>query len=148
MSTVFWDRKGIPSIDWFPDKTTINSDYYLSELRELREVIKRERRGKLSKGILLQHDNARSHVSYQTKDAIRRFGFECLPHPPYSPDLAPSDHWLFGEMKRPLRGKRFSDFKQLEREINHWVGGTPPEFFATGIDKLPGRWEGCRILKG
>ena len=58
------------------------------------------------------HDNARPHVSYQTKDAIRRLGFECLPHPPYSPDLAPSDYWLFGEMKRPLRGIRFSDFKQ------------------------------------
>ena len=31
----------------------------------------------------------------------------------------------------------FSDFKQLEREINHWVRGTPPELFARGIDKLP-----------
>ena len=51
--TVFWDRKGILSIDWLPEKTTINSDYYISELEELREVIKRERRGKLSKGILL-----------------------------------------------------------------------------------------------
>ena len=50
MSTVFWDRKGILSIDWLPEKTTINSDYYISELEELREVIKRERRGKLSKG--------------------------------------------------------------------------------------------------
>ena len=93
-------------------ETTINSDYYISELEELREVIKRERCGKLSKGILLQHDNARPHVSYQTKEAIRRLGFECLPHPPYSPDLAPSANWLFGEMKRPLRGKRFSDFNE------------------------------------
>ena len=101
MATVFWVRKGILSIDWLPEKTTINSDYYISELEELREVIKRERLGKLSKGILLQHDNARPHVSYQTKDAIRRLGFECLPHPPYSPDLAPSNYWLFGEMKDP-----------------------------------------------
>ena len=39
MATVFWDRKGILSIDWLPEKTTINSDYYISELEELREVI-------------------------------------------------------------------------------------------------------------
>ena len=45
MATVFWDRKGILSIAWLPEKTTINSDYYISELEELREVIKRERRG-------------------------------------------------------------------------------------------------------
>ena len=53
MATVFWDRKEILSIDWLPGKTTINSDYYISEFEELLEVIKRERRGKLSKGNLL-----------------------------------------------------------------------------------------------
>ena len=88
MATVFWDRKGILSIDWLPEQSTINSDYYVRELEELREVIKRERRAKLTRGVLLQHDNARPHVSSKTNDAIRRLGFECLPHPPYSPDLA------------------------------------------------------------
>ena len=39
MATVFWDREGILSIDWLPEKTTINSDYYVSELQELREAI-------------------------------------------------------------------------------------------------------------
>ena len=112
---MFWDRKGILSIDWLPEKTTINSDYYISEHEEIREVIKRERHGKLIKGILLQHDDARPNVSYQTRDAIHRLGSECLPHAPYSPNLAPSDYWLFGEMKRPLRGRN-SDFKQLERK--------------------------------
>ena len=137
VATVFWDRKIILSVDWLPKKTIIYSDYYINDLEELREVINRERCGKLSGGILLQHDNARPHVSYQTKDAIRRLGFECHPHPPYSPNVAPCDYWLFGKMRILLRGKRFCDFKQLEREINYWVRGTPPNLFATGIDKLP-----------
>ena len=148
MATVFWDREGILSIDWLPEKTTINSDYYVSELQELREAIKRERRGKLTRGIYLQHDNARPHVSGKTTDAIRRLGFKCLPHPPYSPDLAPSDYWLFGEMKKPLRGKRYGDLKELKRAVNHWVKVTPPEFYAKGIDKLPERWERCIKLDG
>ena len=38
--------------------------------------------------------------------------------------------------------------RKWEREINHWVRGNPPEFFATGIDKLLGRWEGCGKLEG
>ena len=60
-------------------KPTINSDYYIEELKELRQAIKRERRGKLSCGVLLQHDNARPHVSSKIVAAIRELGFECLP---------------------------------------------------------------------
>ena len=99
----FWDRKGVLSIDWLPEKTTINSDYYESELEELREVIMRERLVEF-----LQHDNTKPHVSGKTNKAIPRLVVECFPHPLYSPDLAPSDYWLFGEMKKPLRGKRLA----------------------------------------
>ncbi|KAI6648420.1 hypothetical protein LOD99_8210 [Oopsacas minuta] len=56
-------------------------------------------------------------VPIKTMAAIDDLGFECLPHPPYSPDLAPSDYWLFGEMKR------FEDFKWLEYEIKQWEKG-------------------------
>ena len=108
---LFWDRKGILSIDWLPEKCTINSDYYIRELEELRDVIKRERRGKLTRGILLQHDNARPHISSRTNDAIRRLGFECLPHPPYSLDVVPSDYWLFGEMKNRSVAKDLANLK-------------------------------------
>ncbi|KAI6659507.1 Kinesin-like protein KIF14 [Oopsacas minuta] len=55
--------------------------------------------------------------------AIDDLGFECLPHLQYSSDLAPSDYWLFGELKRPLRWKRFEDFKRLEYEIKQWEKG-------------------------
>ena len=148
MVSIFWDREGILLTDWLPEKTTINSDYYIAELEELRAAIKRERRGKLSRKVVLQHDNARPHVSALTTSAIRRLGFESLPHPAYSPDLAPSDYWLFGEMKRPLRGKRFKEFSTLRSEVELWEKGTPKEFFATGIDKLPEKWDRCIKLKG
>ncbi|KAI6651893.1 hypothetical protein LOD99_4772 [Oopsacas minuta] len=105
MATVFWDKEGIIHLDWLSEKTTINSDYYVDKLKELRQVIKRERRGKLTSGVLLQHDNAKPHVSSKIMAAIDDLGFECLPHSPYSPGLAPSDDLLFGEMKRPVRGR-------------------------------------------
>ncbi|KAI6648252.1 hypothetical protein LOD99_12061 [Oopsacas minuta] len=57
MATVFWDREGIIYLDWLPEKTTINSDYYVDELKELRQAIKRERRGRLTRGVLQYHDN-------------------------------------------------------------------------------------------
>jgi histone-lysine N-methyltransferase SETMAR len=49
--------------------------------------------------MLLQHDNARPHTSLKTQEAITKFCWAVLPHPPYSPDLAPSDFCLFGDLK-------------------------------------------------
>ncbi|KAI6659505.1 Histone-lysine N-methyltransferase SETMAR-like, partial [Oopsacas minuta] len=59
MATVLWGREGIISLDWLPEKTTIKSDYYFDELKELRQWMKLEERGELTRGVLLQHDNAR-----------------------------------------------------------------------------------------
>ncbi|PNF14748.1 hypothetical protein B7P43_G08352 [Cryptotermes secundus] len=57
----------------------------------------------------LQHDNARPHTSLVTTAHITKFGWTVLPHPPYSPDLAPSDFHLFGPMKDGLHGHHFPD---------------------------------------
>ncbi|KAI6655725.1 Histone-lysine N-methyltransferase SETMAR [Oopsacas minuta] len=127
---------------------TINTEYYVQVLKKLREAIKSKRRGKLSSHVLLQHDNAPAHTSRRTLDEIQHLAFELLPYPPYSPDLAPSNYWLFSEMKRPLRGKRFSDFEHLRPAVNSWIQGTPEKFFTTGINKLPSNWKKCIEVKG
>jgi histone-lysine N-methyltransferase SETMAR len=49
--------------------------------------------------MLLQHDNARSYTSLKSWEAITKFGWTVLPHPLYSPELAPSDFHLFGALK-------------------------------------------------
>ena len=87
----------------------------------LRESIKEKRRGKLAKGVLLLHDNAPAHTARVAQAAIRNCGFEQLSHPPYSPDLAPSDYYLFGHLKKELRGKRFADDNELKSATEHWL---------------------------
>lgn len=148
MATVFWDKGGILLIEWLPQGRMINSEYYCEVLRNLREAIKNKRRGKLARGVLLQQDNARPHTSAQTMAVIRELGFTVLPHPPYFPDLAPSDYWLFGEMKKPLRGKHYDDLQQLSSAVGKWVRDTPNEFFATGLNKLHERWTRCVDIRG
>jgi histone-lysine N-methyltransferase SETMAR len=49
-------------------------------------------------------DNARPHTAHLTQDFLADGPFEVLPHPPYSPDVAPSDFYLFGTMKSKLKG--------------------------------------------
>ena len=36
------------------------------------------------------------------------------PHPPYSPDLAPCDFWLFPKVKMTMKGKRFESIQDIE----------------------------------
>ncbi|GFX26467.1 uncharacterized protein TNCV_950651 [Trichonephila clavipes] len=63
----------------------------------------------LSKGVLLLHDNAKTHTSRTTRELIESFGWEVLDHAPYNPNLSPRDFYLFRYLKHSLGGKRFSD---------------------------------------
>ncbi|GFV14454.1 HTH_48 domain-containing protein [Trichonephila clavipes] len=64
-----------------------------------------KRCGLLSKGVLLLHDNARSHTSRMSRDLIKYFGWEVLDNAPYSLDLAPRDFHLFRYLKHNLGGE-------------------------------------------
>ena len=72
-------------------------------------------RGKLSRGIVVLHDNARPHTFRQTQALLRKqFHWDIFEHPPYNPDLAPSDFLLFSKMKDHLAGKRFANDEDLK----------------------------------
>ena len=51
--------------------------------------------------------------------AISTAGFELLDHPPYSPDLAPSDYRLFPKLKEHLRGKKFSFDNEVMQRLDN-----------------------------
>ena len=70
MATVFWDAKGVIMLDFLPKRSTITGVYYANLLDQLRTAIREKRRGKLSKGVLLQQDNARVHTCKVAMDAV------------------------------------------------------------------------------
>ena len=88
-------------------RTAITSDTYGCTMVVLRENIKQKHGGKLSAGVLLLHDNSHARKSRISRAAKRKCGFLELNHPPFSPDLAPSDYFLFWNLKKFLRGRRF-----------------------------------------
>jgi transposase len=51
---------------------------------------------------IILHDNAKAHIADAVKDLLRRWRWETLEHPPYSPDMNPCDYDLFTKMKEPL----------------------------------------------
>jgi len=67
-------------------------------------------------GVLLLHDDARSHTAYMMVAEIKDLHFECLPHPPYSTDLAPSDFHVFGALKEELLEASSGMMKKFKRQ--------------------------------
>ena len=148
MATIFWDAKGILLIDYMPHKTTITSQYYADLLGRLRESIKSKRRGMLTKGVLLLHDNAPVHKGRVAQAAIRNCGFEQITHPPYSPDLAPSDYFLFRHLKRHIRGQHYSSDEALTDAVEQFLDNQPETFFHEGVNSLFSKWRKCVDVRG
>ena len=148
MATVFWDTDGVIHIDYLPRGTTMNGQYYADLLVRLRESIKEKRRGKIRRGVLLQQDNAPVHSSKVAMQSVRDCGFELLPHPPYSPDLAPSDFFLFSKLKKELRGQRYDDDDELMLAVEGFCKGHDSPFYREGLEALPRRWTKCIESQG
>jgi hypothetical protein len=95
MTTVFCDRKGWPIVEFMQQGTTTKS-----------WAIRNKRSGMLTYGIVLLHDNARPHTAACTSSLLEHLNWELFDHPPYSPDLAPSDWHLFICLKNWLGSQR------------------------------------------
>ena len=100
MATVFWDSEGVILIDYLENQRMVTGVYYAEVLRKLKDAMIKTRKGKLHGGVLFHHDNALAHSSRVAQDVLQKFRWEVLPHPPYSPDLAPSGFFLFPKLKK------------------------------------------------
>jgi len=127
-------------------QTVTKARYSDMLVNELKPTIRSKRQGLLSKRVLLIH-NARPHTAAHTVDTLRAPKLEVLKHPPYSPDLAPSDFPLFGPMKEHLRGQKFADDEVIEA-VQSWLKVTSKSFFLEGIRKLVDRWTKCVAKQG
>ncbi|UYV67446.1 hypothetical protein LAZ67_5000627 [Cordylochernes scorpioides] len=128
-------------LDFLSSRQRMNSDLYCDILvNKLKPGIRKKRRGKLSKGILFLHDNARPHTSCKTVSTIIKLGFEVLYNPAYSPDLALYGYFLFGLLKKELKGKRFDSDEDVQKVVQDFFHTLPKSAYKEGIYKLPERW--------
>ena len=75
------------------------------------------------------HDNAPSHRALATQKKLAHLGFQCLDHPPYSPELTPPDYQLFPGLKKQLKGRHFSSDAEVIAAAETWLDGKLSEFF-------------------
>jgi hypothetical protein len=78
-----------------------------------------------------------------TVKTIRKLKSELLPHPPYSPDLAPPDYHIFGPIKDALRGRRLANDEEVKNAVHTWLRVKPKTFIPGDIRRLVDRSNKC-----
>ncbi|KAG5311876.1 MOS1T transposase, partial [Pseudoatta argentina] len=123
--------------------STITGDRYRLQLMRLSRALKEKRPlyAQRHDKVILSHDNARPHVAKPVKTYLETLKWEVLPHPPYSPDIAPSDFHLFRSMAHGLADRRFHSYEEAQKWIDSWIASKDMSFFRRGIHVLPERWE-------
>ena len=127
--SIFWDEDGILLIDYLPKGKTINAEYYSTLLVQMKDILKEKRHSKITKLVLFLHNNAPAHQALAIQKKLTYLGFQCLDHPPYSPDLAPSDYHMFPGLKKQLKGRHFSSDTEVIVAMQTWLDGQPSKFF-------------------
>ena len=139
MATVFWDARGIIHIDYLQKGRTINGEYYTNLLDRFNEDLKKKRPYLAKKKVIFHQDNARVHTCVVSMATFRELRYELLSQPPYSPDLAPSDYFLFPNLKKWLGGKRFYSNDEIVTQTNTYFEDLEKSYFLEGIQKLEKR---------
>ncbi|KZC14855.1 Histone-lysine N-methyltransferase SETMAR [Dufourea novaeangliae] len=93
------------------------------------------------KGVVFHQDNARPHTSLVTRQKLLQLEWDTMPHPPYSPDLAPSDYYLFRSLPNFLDGKIFTSNEEVKNHPDQFFASKDQKFYERGIMLLPERWQ-------
>jgi len=136
LASIFWYQDGILLIDYLPKDQNINAEHYSSLLVQLKDILKEKRRWKFTKAVLFLQDNDPAHRALATQKKLAYLGFQCLDHPPYSPDLAPSDYHLFPGLKKQLKGRHFSSEAEVIAAAETWLYGQRSDFFFEWLVKV------------
>jgi histone-lysine N-methyltransferase SETMAR len=115
---------------------TITEEYYSNLLPSLQK-----------KRIIFHQDNAPTHKSVLAMGKLRDLHYKLLEHPPYSPDLAPSDFCLYPKLKLFLAGQRFSSNQEAIAAVERYFADLTKNHYRDRIMSLEHRWNKCISLK-
>jgi hypothetical protein len=106
--------EGIVHYQYVPQDQTVNQQFYLQVLKRLRLSVSRKRP---QKWVALHHDNAPAHRAHSIQVFLASHGIPVVQQPPYSSDMALYDVWLFPQLETVLKGNRFEDIDEIEKNV-------------------------------
>jgi len=148
-SPFFFDQEGIVHREFVPPGMTVNADFYCDILRRLRENVWRKRPQKWQNlNLIIHNDNAPAHRSFKVSQFLAKNNMTVIPHPLYSPDLAPCDFFLFPKLKLRMKGRRFDTIEENEDESQRVLDTIPKRDFQGCFPAWQKRWDRCIRAKG
>ncbi len=128
---------------WVPTGQTVNKEYYVGVLREFRKRFCRKRPALFKSGQWhFQQDNAPVLNSILVTDYLTKMGIKTVPHPPYSPEVGPSDLFL------KLRGCRYETIEEMKETVTKVIDKLSQEDFHGALQKLLGSYNKCIAAGG
>jgi histone-lysine N-methyltransferase SETMAR len=143
MFTIVWNPSGFHLINVLSKWFKFNASFYVTQILGLLSDWRRTQVGRTNRKLWVHADNARPHTATVTLKFMQQNAMRKALHPPYSPNLAPSDFYLFDYIKQLLLGCEFMDRDSLLQVVRDILGGiekaTLEASFATG-------WRDCTNL--
>uniref|UniRef100_A0A8B9VE04 Transposase n=2 Tax=Anas TaxID=8835 RepID=A0A8B9VE04_9AVES len=96
----------------------------------------------------LHHDNAPRHTVFRVVECLAQHKVATLPQPPYSPDLAPPDFFLFPRIKSTLKGKHHALVEALQEAVTRELNSIPVQAFLEAYENWKTRWQQCVDAEG
>ena len=141
----FYDSTGMIYMHWVPTGQTVNKEYYVEVLREFRKRFRRKRPALFKSGQRhFQQDNAPIHNSILVTDYLTKMDIKTVPHPPYSPDVAPCNFSLFPK----LRGCHYETIEEMKEAVTKVIDMLTQEDFDGAFQKLLEQHDKCIAARG
>jgi histone-lysine N-methyltransferase SETMAR len=141
MSCIWWHMEGIVHYELLERNLTVTAERYCQQLRRLEEAIQPKNAQGQRHGVILHHDNARSHTGNMRKGAIQELDWGSLPDLSNFLDLARSHYYFFCSLSNNLRGVSFNNNAELQNWLNNFLTDNPADFFKRGIENPTEHWE-------
>jgi hypothetical protein len=143
MTTIIWNPSSFHVVKALPKWSKFNADYYINNILVAISDWRRLTGGTRQNKFWIHADNARPHIAKVSSDYIARNEMKTAPHPPYSPDLAPSDFFLFGYVKGKLMGYQAGSAAELLVRIQVILAEIPREALNTAFLEWMQRLQKC-----
>lgn len=147
MLIVFFDSKGVVHKEFLQSGQTVNAAFYVEVLKRLKKRVARVR-PEIADNWILHHDNAPSHTSMLVKEFLTKQIIPTVPQPPYSPDLAPADFFLFPRLKSRLKGHHFGTIENVQAAVTSILKEIDVDEFQSSFHAWRSRWHRCIDAQG
>ena len=138
----FFYSTGMIYMHWVPSRHTVNKEYYVEILREFRKRFRRKTLALFKSSRRFFHqDNAPVKNSILVTDYLTKMGIKTVPHPPYNPELAPCDFWLY-------RGCCYETIEEMKEAVTKVIDTFTQEDFHGAFQKLLEQYNKCIAAGG